>query len=104
MMNKFVTIISIWLWGGIFAFLKLYFTSRKEIKKAELDSIHLCVLFFMCCIGGIALLISDIFQSNNDEEEDDEIIDEELDYDKEVVEKLEEIKERIDILIKYFKS
>ena len=56
-MNKFVTIISIWLWGGIFAFLKLYFTSRKEIKKAELDSIHLCVLFFMCCIGGNALLI-----------------------------------------------
>ena len=102
-MNKFVTILSIWLWGGIFAFLKLYFTSRKEIKKAELDSVHLCVLFFMCCIGGIALLISDVFQSNNDDEATEEII-EELDYDKEVVEKLEEIKERIDILIKYFKS
>lgn len=56
-MLKLTTMISAWLWAGIFSFLYFFFICKKEIKKAELDSVHLCVLFFVFCFAGIPMLI-----------------------------------------------
>ncbi len=40
-MPKLTIMISAWLWAGIFSFLYFFFICKKEIKKAELDSVHL---------------------------------------------------------------
>ena len=44
-MPKLTTMISAWLWAGIFGFIYTIFYYWKEIKKAKLDTIHFCVLF-----------------------------------------------------------
>ena len=45
-MVKLTTMLSVWLSGGIFVFLFLYFSHRKEIKEAELESIQsLCNMY-----------------------------------------------------------
>lgn len=56
-MPKLTIMLSAWLWAGIFSFLYFFFYCKKEIKKAELDSVHLCVLFFIFCFAGIPILI-----------------------------------------------
>lgn len=88
------TMISVWLWGGIFSFIYLYFKSRKEIKIAGLESVHLCAIFIIFAAVGVPIFLMDVF--NFDKEEDEN---EELDYDEELVEKLEELKETIDLLL-----
>lgn len=93
------TMISVWLWGGIFSFIYLYFKSRKEIKIAGLESVHLCVIFIIFAAVGVPIFLMDFF--NFDKEEDEN---EELDYDEELVEKLEELKETIDLLLLSFKK
>ena len=60
-MAKISTMISVWLWGGIFFFIYLYFKSRKEIKKAKLESIHLCVIFTICCFAGLPVALKEFF-------------------------------------------
>ena len=107
-MAKFTTMLSVWLWIGIFVFLYLYLRSRKEIKIAELESVHLCVIFFICCLAGPPIAVIELFDLfKNDEEEDEdcnESLDEETEeeYNKKVVMQLEEIKDRIDLLLKHF--
>ena len=59
-MVKLTTMLSVWLWGGIFVFLFLYFSHRKEIKEAELESIHLCVIFTLCCFVGLPAAVIEI--------------------------------------------
>lgn len=93
------TMISVWLWGGIFSFIYLYFKSRKEIKIAGLESVHLCAIFIIFAAVGVPIFLMDVF--NFDKEEDEN---EELDYDEELVEKLEELKETIDLLLLSFKK
>ena len=93
------TMISVWLWGGIFSFIYLYFKSRKEIKIAGLESVHLCAIFIIFAAVGVPIFLMDFF--NFDKEEDEN---EELDYDEELVEKLEELKETIDLLLLSFKK
>lgn len=56
-MSKFTIMLSAWLWGGIFSFLFFLFYCKKEIKKAELDSVYLCAMFFIFCLGGILMFI-----------------------------------------------
>lgn len=105
-MVKISTMISVWLWGGIFVFLHLYFKSRKEIKIAGLESIHLCVIFIIFAFAGVPIFLMDFF--NFDREEENENIeifeDEELDYDEELVEELEELKEIIELILISFKK
>lgn len=105
------TMISVWLWGGIFSFIYLYFKSRKEIKIAELESIHLCVIFIIFAFAGVPIFLMDFFNFEREEEnenieifEDEEDENEELDYDEELVEKLEELKETINLLLLSFKK
>lgn len=93
------TMISVWLWGGIFSFIYLYFKSRKEIKIAGLESVHLCAIFIIFAAVGVPIFLMDFF--NFDKEEDEN---EELDYDEELVEELEELKETIDLLLLSFKK
>ena len=93
------TMISVWLWGGIFSFIYLYFKSRKEIKIAGLESVHLCAIFIIFAAVGVPIFLMDVF--NFDKEEDEN---EELDYDEELVEELEELKETIDLLLLSFKK
>lgn len=93
------TMISVWLWGGIFSFIYLYFKSRKEIKIAGLESVHLCAIFIIFAFAGVPIFLMDFF--NFDKEEDEN---EELDYDEELVEELEELKETIDLLLLSFKK
>lgn len=109
-MAKFTTMLSVWLWGGIFVFLYLYFHSRKEIKIAKLESIHLCVIFTICCFVGLPAAIMEIFNLWGDEEdeefdEDCEYTDEELEekYSREAVEDLENIKNEIDLFLSCFR-
>ena len=99
-MVKISTMISVWLWGGIFVFLHLYFKSRKEIKIAGLESIHLCVIFIIFAFAGVPIFLMDFF--NFDREEENENI--EVFEDEELVEKLEELKETIDLLLLSFKK
>lgn len=100
------TMISVWLWGGIFSFIYLYFKSRKEIKIAGLESVHLCAIFIIFAAVGVPIFLMDFF--NFDREEENENIeifeDEELDYDEELVEKLEELKEIIELILISFKK
>lgn len=93
------TMISVWLWGGIFSFIYLYFKSRKEIKKAGLESVHLCAIFIIFAAVGVPIFLMDFF--NFDKEEDEN---EELDYDEELVEELEELKEIIELILISFKK
>lgn len=93
------TMISVWLWGGIFVFLHLYFKSRKEIKIAGLESVHLCAIFIIFAAVGVPIFLMDFF--NFDKEEDEN---EELDYDEELVEELEELKEIIELILISFKK
>lgn len=93
------TMISVWLWGGIFSFIYLYFKSRKEIKIAGLESVHLCAIFIIFAAVGVPIFLMDFF--NFDKEEDEN---EELDYDKELVEELEELKEIIELILISFKK
>lgn len=96
------TMISVWLWGGIFSFIYLYFKSRKEIKIAGLESVHLCAIFIIFAAVGVPIFLMDFF--NFDKEEENENIeifeDEELDYDEE----LEELKEIIELILISFKK
>lgn len=106
-MAKFTTMLSVWLWIGIFVFLYLYLCCRKEIKIAELESVHLCVIFFICCLAGppIAVIeLLDLFKNEEEDEDCNESLDEEIEeeYNKKVVKQLEEIKDRIDLLLKHF--
>lgn len=107
-MVKISTMISVWLWGGIFVFLHLYFKSRKEIKIAGLESVHLCVIFIIFAFAGVPIFLMDFF--NFDREEENENIEvfedenEELDYDEELVEELEELKEIIELILISFKK
>lgn len=98
--------ISVWLWGGIFSFIYLYFKSRKEIKIAGLESVHLCAIFIIFAAVGVPIFLMDFF--NFDREEENENIeifeDEELDYDEELVEELEELKEIIELILISFKK
>lgn len=100
------TMISVWLWGGIFSFIYLYFKSRKEIKIAGLESVHLCAIFIIFAFAGVPIFLMDFF--NFDREEENENIeifeDEELDYDEELVEELEELKEIIELILISFKK
>lgn len=102
------TMISVWLWGGIFSFIYLYFKSRKEIKIAGLESVHLCVIFIIFAFAGVPIFLMDFF--NFDREEENENIEvfedenEELDYDEELVEELEELKEIIELILISFKK
>lgn len=100
------TMISVWLWGGIFSFIYLYFKSRKEIKIAGLESVHLCAIFIIFAAVGVPIFLMDFF--NFDREEENENIeifeDEELDYDEELVEELEELKEIIELILISFKK
>ena len=98
-MVKISTMISVWLWGGIFSFIYLYFKSRKEIKIAGLESVHLCAIFIIFAAVGVPIFLMDVF--NFDKEEDEN---EELDYDKELVEELEELKEIIELILISFKK
>ena len=98
-MVKISTMISVWLWGGIFSFIYLYFKSRKEIKIAGLESVHLCAIFIIFAAVGVPIFLMDFF--NFDKEEDEN---EELDYDKELVEELEELKEIIELILISFKK
>lgn len=98
-MVKISTMISVWLWGGIFVFLHLYFKSRKEIKIAGLESVHLCAIFIIFAAVGVPIFLMDFF--NFDKEEDEN---EELDYDEELVEELEELKEIIELILISFKK
>ena len=104
-MAKISTMISVWLWGGIFFFLYLYFKSRKEIKKAGLDSIHLCILFFICCLVGLPVALKEFFDFGGKEESDDEDISDkeesEDDCDEVIVEYLENIRDEIDSFLKF---
>lgn len=93
------TMISVWLWGGIFSFIYLYFKSRKEIKIAGLESVHLCAIFIIFAAVGVPIFLMDFF--NFDKEEDEN---EELDYDEELVEELEELKEIIELILISFKK
>ncbi|WP_308576638.1 hypothetical protein [uncultured Fusobacterium sp.] len=93
------TMISVWLWGGIFSFIYLYFKSRKEIKIAGLESVHLCAIFIIFAAVGVPIFLMDFF--NFDKEEDEN---EELDYDEELVEELEELKEIIEVILISFKK
>lgn len=93
------TMISVWLWGGIFSFIYLYFKSRKEIKIAGLESVHLCAIFIIFAAVGVPIFLMDVF--NFDKEEDEN---EELDYDEELVEELEELKEIIELILISFKK
>lgn len=93
------TMISVWLWGGIFSFIYLYFKSRKEIKIAGLESVHLCAIFIIFAAEGVPIFLMDFF--NFDKEEDEN---EELDYDEELVEELEELKEIIELILISFKK
>ena len=101
-MVKISTMISVWLWGGIFSFIYLYFKSRKEIKIAGLESVHLCAIFIIFAAVGVPIFLMDFF--NFDKEEENENIeifeDEELDYDEE----LEELKEIIELILISFKK
>lgn len=100
------TMISVWLWDGIFSFIYLYFKSRKEIKIAGLESVHLCAIFIIFAAVGVPIFLMDFF--NFDKEEENENIeifeDEELDYDEELVEELEELKEIIELILISFKK
>lgn len=98
-MVKISTMISVWLWGGIFSFIYLYFKSRKEIKIAGLESVHLCAIFIIFAAVGVPIFLMDFF--NFDKEEDEN---EELDYDEELVEELEELKEIIELILISFKK
>lgn len=104
-MVKISTMVSVWLWGGIFFFLYLYFKSRKEIKKAGLESIHLCVIFTICCFVGLPVALKEFFDFGEDEEDDnEEILDNEEsedDYDEVIVEYLKNIKDEIDSFLKF---
>ncbi len=105
-MVKITTMISVWLWGGIFFFLYLYFKSRKEIKKAKLESIHLCIIFTLCCFVGLPVALKEFFDFGGDEEEDGEedISDNEESEDgcdEVIVEYLENIKDEIDSFLRF---
>lgn len=101
-MVKISTMISVWLWGGIFSFIYLYFKSRKEIKIAGLESVHLCVIFIIFAFAGVPIFLMDFFNFEREEENENiEIFeDEELDYDEE----LEELKEIIELILISFKK
>lgn len=104
-MVKISTMISVWLWGGIFVFLHLYFKSRKEIKIAGLESVHLCVIFIIFAFAGVPIFLMDFFNFEREEENENiEIFEDEEDENEELVEKLEELKETIDLLLLSFKK
>ena len=86
-MPKLTTMISAWLWAGIFTFIYLLIYNSKEIKKAELKTVHFCVLLFLCCIGGIYLFIECL------------IADLKKDDPEKILEKIKELKEKIDDLV-----
>ena len=88
------TMISVWLWGGIFSFIYLYFKSRKEIKIAGLESVHLCAIFIIFAAVGVPIFLMDVFNFDREDEN------EELDYDEE----LEELKEIIELILISFKK
>lgn len=100
-MNKYVIMLSVWLYGGIFFYLYLYFSNRKELEEAGWEAVHLCVLFFVCCFAGIPIFLSEFF---NFEEKDEEEFETEKDYHKKLISKLEELKEAIDILLIQFRK
>ena len=104
-MVKLTTMLSVWLWGGIFVFLFLYFSYRKEIKEAELESIHLCIIFTICCFVGLPAAVIEIFGLWEDDEEDSEDFAEETEeeYSRKRVEDLKEMKETIDIILSHFR-
>ena len=104
-MVKLTTMLSVWLWGGIFVFLFLYFSHRKEIKEAELESIHLCIIFTICCFVGLPAAVIEIFGLWEDDEEENEGSDRETDeeYSRKRVEDLKEMKETIDIILSHFR-
>ena len=93
-MVKISTMISVWLWGGIFSFIYLYFKSRKEIKIAGLESVHLCAIFIIFAAVGVPIFLMDVFNFDREDEN------EELDYDEE----LEELKEIIELILISFKK
>lgn len=105
------TMISVWLWGGIFSFIYLYFKSRKEIKIAGLESVHLCAIFIIFAAVGVPIFLMDFFNFDKEEEnenievfEDEEDENKDLDYDEELVEELEELKEIIELILISFKK
>ena len=99
------TMISVWLWGGIFSFIYLYFKSRKEIKIAGLESVHLCAIFIIFAAVGVPIFLMDFFNFEREEENENiEIFEDEEDENEELVEKLEELKETIDLLLLSFKK
>ena len=104
-MVKLTTMLSVWLWGGIFVFLFLYISHRKEIKEAELESVHLCVIFTICCFVGLPAAVIEIFGLWEDDEEDSEDFAEETEeqYSRKRVEDLKEMKKTIDIILSHFR-
>ena len=105
------TMISVWLWDGIFVFLYLYGKSRKEIKIAGLESVHLCAIFIIFAFVGVPIFLMDFFNFDKEEEnenieifEDEEDENKDLDYDEELVEELEELKEIIELILISFKK
>lgn len=93
----------------IFVFFRIYFLLKKEIKKAKLESLHLWVLFTIFCFTGLPIMIVRLFKlwkyDNEDNYNKNESSDEEVEkeYIKEIREQLEEIKNRINLLLKYFR-
>lgn len=83
--------VSSWLWAGIFLFIYLVLSSKKEIEEAELESLHLCVIFIICSIFGVPILFYGIFNNKKSDS-------------RRKVELLEEIKEDIDILLAFFRK
>lgn len=83
-MPKLLIMISAWLWAGIFTFIYIIIYNRKEIKRAGLETIHFCVLLFLCCIGGIYLFISCLIAGLKKDDPE------------KIVEKIKELKQRID--------
>ncbi|WP_427042604.1 hypothetical protein HUW86_08415 (plasmid) [Fusobacterium sp. SB021] len=86
-MPKLTTMISVWLWAGIFGFIYTIFYYWKEIKKAKLDTIHFCVLFLIFCFGGIFLFITALISCLKKEDNE------------KIMRDLETIKEKIDDLV-----
>lgn len=91
-MSRIVTAVSAWLWVGIFVFLCIVLYNRREIREAELDSVHLCVIFFLCSFAGVPMTILFLLGGMS------------IDSSEERVETLKEMKELIDLLILFIRK